>query len=151
MVASCSLILDASPKHLPQSDNLVTLLLLFSLNSPIFLLNICFLSLSLLEVSLTPCQKLGDCCLHPGEPGLHLQHFMFLLEFEKVKVVAKQCCLLKRLFLRLLCSIQKVKVEDESDGKIKVSETTLCETLMIYLESESDGKERCLKQLFVKL
>ena len=33
-----------------------------------------------------------------------------------------------------------MKVEDESDSKTKMSETTLCETLMIYLESESDGK-----------
>ena len=57
-----------------------------------------------------------------------------------MKVVAKQWFLLKQLLLRLLCSILKVKVEDESDSKTKVSETTLCETLMIYLESESDGK-----------
>ena len=35
-----------------------------------------------------------------------------------------------------------MKVEDESDSKTKVSETTLCETPIIYLESESDGKRK---------
>ena len=59
-----------------------------------------------------------------------------------MKVVAKQWFLLKQLLLRPLCSILKVKVEDESDGKTKVSETTLCETPIIYLESESDGKRK---------
>ena len=45
-----------------------------------------------------------------------------------------------------------MKVEDESDSKTKVSETTLCETLMIYLESESDGKAKMSeKKLIMKL
>ena len=60
-----------------------------------------------------------------------------------MKVVAKQWFLLKQLLLRPLCSILKVKVEDERDSKTKVSETTLCETPIIYLESESVGKVKC--------
>ena len=35
-----------------------------------------------------------------------------------------------------------MKVEDERDSKTKVSETTLCETPIIYLESESVGKRK---------
>ena len=49
--------------------------------------------------------------------------------------MVKQRRLKKNLYETLM-----IYLESESDGKTKVSETTLSETLMIYLESESDGK-----------